>query len=354
MFEPEITPNSSFLKSKNNSIPELPYYATSLDQVEWMFKQLDLRYGHPSIEKPKKNGQHTIRYILKHLALHRESTCLEIAKAERKRIPVSQEKQRNEKFIADDVRKFIQKNLLWTQLVHEDGFKKVGNHPIQRYSLTPVGILYALYLFANLRLDVREIRVGEEYQKIDLKFIRILAKEYSNILPKVFGRFEIFEKVIGDEFETVLTSPLRRMFTQPDPWSVEDGDVMLSEYAMYRFWLSELTKNGPHDLIAEQISLVFYANLQTMIEEIVSFRYFDEWATKQFQNNDSERKSKEQSQERFKEIKKITKEKWMEIMDEDKKLKKWYQDFVKMAVMSKRKEFDTLKWYQKQVYSQNI
>jgi len=115
MFEPEITQNRSFLKYKNNSIPELPYYAESLDQVEWMFKQLDLRYGSPSIEKPQKNGQHTIRYILKHLALHRESTCLEIAKAERKRNPGSLEKQRNEKFIADDVRKFIQKMMKKTQ-----------------------------------------------------------------------------------------------------------------------------------------------------------------------------------------------------------------------------------------------
>ena len=347
MNDSKISQNTLFLKPKK-SIPELPDYPTSLDQVEWMFKQLDLRYGNPSNDKLKKNGQQTIRFILKYLSYHKQSTCEEIAKKE---FDDKIQTKIKLKSITDDVRKFMQNNLLWAQLIHEDGFKKVRNHHIQTYSLTPVGILYALYLFANLRLDVREIRIGQEYQKIDSKFIRSLAKEYSHVLPKVFGRFEIFEKVIGDEFETIATSPLGRMFSQPDPWTVADPDVMLTEYAMYDFWSSELTKNGPHDLIAEQISLVFYANLQSSIEDMVRHRSFDEWARKQFKNNNPEQENKEQTQERYKEIEKITKEKWMVIMDGDKKLKKEYQDFVKMVVGSKRKELDTLKWYQKQVYA---
>jgi len=351
MIDSEIPQNTLFLKPKKTTVPELPDYPTSLDQVEWMFKQLDLRYGNPSIDKPKKSGQRTIRLILKYLSYHKQSTCEEIAKKE---FDDNIQTKRKLKSITDDVRKFIQNNLLWTQLIHEDDFKKVRNHRIQTYSLTPVGILYVLYLFANLRLDVREMRFGQEYQKFDSKFIRSLAKEYAHVLPKVFGRFEIFEKVIGDEFETIATTPLTRMFSQPDPWTVADPDVMLTEYAMYDVWSSELTKNGPHDLIAEQISLVFYANLQSGIEDVLRSRSFDEWANKQFKNNNPEQENKEQTQEKFKEIDKIAKEKWMEIMDEDKKLKKWYQYFVKMAVMSKKGDFDTLKRYQKQVHSQNI
>jgi len=347
----KISKSTLFGLDKKFTAPKLPYPSESLAEVEWMFKQLDLRYGNPSNENPKKKGQKILRFILKHLSYYKQATCEEIAEKQYDR---KSSKSRKLKSITDDVREFIQNNLLWTQLVHEDGFKKVPKHKIQTYSLTPVGILYALYLFANLRLDVREIRVGEEYQKIDLKFIRSLSKTYPHVLPKVFGRFEIFEKVIGNEFESIVTSPLTRMFTQPDPWSVADPDVMLSEYAMYDFWSSELTENGPHDLISEQISLVFYANLQSGIEDFVRSRYMDEWARKQFQNNNLQQESREQSQERYKEIERITKEKWIEIMDEDKKLKKWYHNFVKMAAMSKRKELDILKGYQKQVYSQNI
>ena len=286
MIDNEIPQNTLFLKPKKTTIPELPDNPTSLDQVEWMFKQLDLRYGNPSNEKLKKNGQQTIRFILKYLSYHKQSTCEEIAKKE---FDDNIQTKRKLKSITDDVRKFIQNNLLWTQLIHEDGFKKVRNHQIQTYSLTPVGILYALYLFANLRLDVREIRIGQEYQKIDSKFIRSLAKEYSHVLPKVFSRFEIFEKVIGDEFETIATTPLTRMFSQPDPGTEADPDVMLTEIAMYDVWSSELTKNGPHDLIAEQISLVFYANLQSGIEDILRSRYFYESVVKPMNKNSSDK-----------------------------------------------------------------
>ena len=351
MIDSELPQNGLFLKLKKNAVHELPLYATSLDQVEWMFKQLDLRYGNPSNDKPKKNGQQTLRFIFKHLSYYKQSTCEEIAKKE---YDDNVQTKRKLKSITDDVRKFIQNNLLWPQLVHEDGVKQVRNHPIQRYSLTPVGILYALYLFANLRLDVREIRIGEEYQKIDLKFIRSLAKEYSNVLPKVFGRFEIFEKVIGDEFETILTSPLRLMFTQPDPWTVKDEDVMLAEYAMHDFWSSDLTKNGPHDLIVEQISLVFYANLQRVIQEILGDRHFQEFIKNPFEEKSSDQKQNEESQEFYNQLPKIAKQKWIETIAEDKKLKKWYQDFVKMAVMSKKRELDTLKRYQKVSFLKNI
>jgi len=48
------------------------------------------------------------------------------------------------------------------------------------------------------------------------------------------------------------------------------------------------------------------------------------------------------------------KEKWLEIMDEDKKIKKWYFDFVKEALESKTGELNALKYYRQIVFTNQI
>ena len=345
---------------------ELPDSAVSLEQTKEMFIRLDQRYGKPGMEKPKKmNGQYTLLTILKYLAYHRQSTCEEIAKDEYDK---NLQANRKLKSITDDIRKFIKNNLIWTRLVREDGYKKVYNKQVMAYSLTPVGILYAIYLFSNIRVDEDGVSIVEsgptqeefdlmseklkknekEYKMlvnsfqppIDLMFVRSLAKEYSQTLPKVFGRFNLFEKIIGKNFErALLFIPFVQFFFPRDP-TIPDIDEMLSEYAMNSYYSNELTKNGPDDLIAEQISLVFYANLFASIMNILDRRFFDENKSHDGYNRDRNYL--------------LAKQKWMEILDEDKKIKKWYYNFVRDATRSKRIEFGNLNWHRKEIYSKNI
>ena len=199
-------------------------YLASLEQMRGMFKQLDRRYGPPNTLNPKKrNGEYRIRYILKYLSENKQSTCEEIAKEEyEKNIHIPG----GIKSIADNLRKFIKHNLIWPQLVIEDGTKKVSNKHVQVYSLTPIGIMYSIYLFSNLELDeggasysfggatkadldeifekTRDSSVYSSQLEIDLTFVRNLAKEYSQTLPKIFGRLELLEKIIGDKFELLF------------------------------------------------------------------------------------------------------------------------------------------------------
>jgi len=64
-------------------------------------------------------------------------------------------------------------------------------------------------------------------------------------------------------------------------------------------------------------------------------------------------KEKSKKQKTWQEFKKLAKQKWLEIMDEDKKIKKWYLDFVKEALTSKTEELNALKYYRKSVLSKN-
>jgi len=162
----------------------------------------------------------------------------------------------------------------------------------------------------------------------------------------VFGRFELFEKNIGKDFELTVIYPFFNLFHRRDS-DIPDIAEMLNEYAKQNYWRSELTKNGPSELLAEQISLVFYANLKSNIEEILHSRDFQKWSE---MNN----KKESTKTEDYKKILNMTKQIWLKIMDDDKKIKKWYMDFVKEAVESKGREFGTLDWYRKEVYSRNI
>jgi len=313
-------------------------YVTSIDQIEWMFKRFDLRYGKPGLKNPKKkNGQYAIRLIIEHLTKHKQSTCEDIA---HKEFEKDIQTNRKLKSITDDIRKFIKNNLIWLRLVEEDGFKKHGNKNIKAYSLTPVGVLYAIHLFGNLKLD-EDIIITDDTDKFNLEIVRVLAKEYSHIYPKVFGRFKILEKFIGNEFEMTIADALSKLFSEPDP-GIPDDTMMLTDYAKYSFWSSELTKTSPDPLIAEQFSLVFYVNLLSSIEHIFQSRTFYQWAK---QKNPDKKVRKKQIEKAYQEANKI----WFEILDSDKNLKKWYYDFFKMALRSKRKEFEAMKLYRKKL-----
>ena len=185
---------------------EIIPYATTLDQFPWVLKYLDSRYGTYDIKEYKKNGEYTIRYILKHLSYNKESTCEEIAKDEYEN---NIQSLRKLKSITDDVRKFIVNNLIPTQLVYHGEPKKKYNKNVTTYSLSPIGVMYAIHLFGRV---IENKTRSYDWEKIDIKFIKSIAKVHTQTLPKIFGKFQFFEKALEDDFDDVLIGSIIPIF----------------------------------------------------------------------------------------------------------------------------------------------
>ena len=138
------------------------------------------------------------------MSKHKKSTCEEIARYEfEKNIST----KRLLKSITDDVRKNVENNLRKLGLVKMQGFRKIKRRHAKVYSLTPLGILYSIHLFGKLQ--------WKENHEINFVHIQNIAKEYSDTLPKIFGKFKLFEKILGKNFESILITPFNRM-TKPD------------------------------------------------------------------------------------------------------------------------------------------
>ena len=182
----------------------------------------------------------------------------------------------------------------------------------------------------------------------DFGIIRNLAKEYSDVMPKVFGKFDYFENLIGDGFEMIYVNAFEKLFHEPET-SIPDQTIMLSDHARYDYWLKELTTHSPDPLIVEQFSLLFYVNLEEGIENNLSDRDSEEWFKSQNEDKEFKPRDNKQKTQRYKENIKSAKQMWLEILNYNKKIKKWYYDFVKMALKSKRIEHDNLWWYKKEL-----
>lgn len=283
-------------------------YNTWISEYPILLREMDANYGGPNITSKKfYQGRKALFYILEYLSVHKKATCKNIASFEIKRT----NSDRKEKSVADDVRKFIQNNLLSRSIVREDGFVKVYNKNEQTYSLTPFGILYAIHLFYNTKESKNMI-----YN------IRI---EYENELPKVFKKFERFEKVLGKDFLEIIG--LKR---------IADGD-MTPRYllrgpiaALANFvndssggWMGN-PYFWPGRLI-NQISLCVYNN-------IVSHLYFESG----FKFLRGEGKREELIKESIVEF-------WNKISEDNPKIKKWYFDYIKEAIEANRDNFKGLK-----------
>jgi len=330
---------------------KIPVYASSLDDLPWVLKHLDRRYGTHGIEDArKKKGEYSLRFILKHLALHRESTCEEIAQEELNKNPQS---QRKIKFFTDEVRKFVKNVLINSQLVYEGEPKKIYNKQVKTYSLSPIGIMYVIHLFGKM---IKNKRHSYDWEKIDVEFIKILGKEYSQTLPKIFEKFKLFEKVLGKDFDHVLIGSLIPIFG-PGISDFYDSRDLLSNYVLRYFWNTNPLKIETfHGLIAEQISLIFYIHLKPSIQD--SFYTKDYLSDKKllfkcstekdFEEYDQKKKTKD-----MRHYEKMGKQKWLQIMNEDKDIKKWYKNFLVVAVKSKKEEYDAIAEYKKEGLSKN-
>jgi hypothetical protein len=342
-----------FLTKSGFIIGEEPPYVASLLQLPSFFRYFDRRYGTPELENPKKkNGQYALRLILRYLAEHRCSTCEEIAQYEYDKDISTKRKLKS---ITDDYRKFLKQNLIPSQLVLLDQPKKKGNKQVKTFSLSPIGVLYCLYLFGNFRppddSDV-DFFVQEELESDILKNI---AKEYSFMLPKVFGRFELFEKILGKDFLSAIIDPLTAIYNT----EIEDipaGHFLLKNYVLSTFdFINGKRFKNPHQLIIEQISLIFYINLEESIEHFLWSKEGDEDFKKTMSMSPEEankfhKEKNKNSTDKYRERLKDAKILWNKIMDEDKELKKWFSDFLKEVVEVKKQEQYEVSQYRKKAF----
>jgi len=322
---------------------DFPVSANRLIELPLVFKYLDRRYGAPDIKEPKKkNGEYVLRLILKYLSYHKRSTCEEIAQYEFDKNISSQIKLKS---ITDDIRIFIKNNLIVSEIVFHDEPKKKYNKKVETYSLSPIGILYSMHLFAKFsnRDDFGDITWVDDDLKKDQELIKTLGIEYSETLPKVFGRFELFEKILGKGFESFLIDPFMAVFDF-ERGGVPTKDYLLTDHVLtsYEYLYAPRFNSilDVHKFIAEQISLIFYIHLEEAIVNTLRDKIDED---PKFRNKDGTYKYRESLNQ--------AREMWIQIMDEDKELKKWYDTFLKNSTKTKKREYGEVYAYRKEVYS---
>ena len=341
------------------STHDFPITVNRIVELPLVFKYLDKRYGTPDIKEPKKkNGEYALRLILKYLSFQKRSTCEEIAKKEYEdsldKNPRSKVKLKS---ITDDIRKFIKNNLIVSELVFHDEPKKKYNKNVETYSLSPIGILYSMYLLGNFRKTDFGGMEGYELLEINRNLIKNLGKEYSETLPKVFGRFELFEKILGKDFVDATIAPFMAIYDLERP-EVPETKLYLSDHVitLYEFFSApRFTSHlDVHKFIAEQISLIFYIHLEESILETIRDQNDDFFKLPQM-NEDELKKYHENRNKngtrRYREALNQAKNKWIQIMDEDKELKKWFSKFIKDARNAKRQQYGAVSEYSKKVYT---
>jgi hypothetical protein len=296
----------------------------------------DLRYPGLIVKKSRITaGEHKLELILKHLSTSRDSTCEDIAKKEHE----------NNKFISsllktttDNIREFIDENLIPQKLIKETGKKKIRNHYVVTYSLTLFGILYAIHLFSK--------------KENPSEIICNLEKNYSSELPKIFGMFKKFEKVIGNEFEKFLG--FDKIGEKIQPTEDQTPHEILDEFIpqMHNYYDVGINEN---DLIPDQISFFIYNHLKENLVE-----YYNE-----IRNTDYKKYCKNEKIPKIKKPKgRIRKtgeiielpdmfrntwnmnnaeKKWIEIINSDPKIKKWYSALVQKAITLNKEKNKKLK-----------
>jgi len=283
---------------------------------------------------------HQALIILKYLAEHKCSTCEEIAQFEYDNNTSS---KRRLKSITDDIRKFVNHNLIPSQLVLLDQPKKKYNKQVKTYCLSPVGILYCLYLFGHFRIPDESDFTFFDMSELESDFLRNISKEYSSMLPKVFGRFENFEKIFGEQFLSVVTDSILAIYNIEFE-GIPAEEFILPNYVLSTFdFISGGKFRGPQQLIAEQMSLIFYIHLEDSIKRYLWSKEgdLDFEKTRNMSPEEANQYYKEKnktSTDRYREELKDAKELWTKLMNEDKKIKKWYVDFLKDVAIVKKSE----------------
>jgi hypothetical protein len=270
-------------------------------------EKLDTLFTKSKNKIPKKsNGEFKFIKIMECLTLKKKLTCEMMAKYE------LGDNSKDTKSIADGTRRFLIKHLLPMLIVKEDGFEKQRNKKIKCYSLTPFGILYSIHLFSH----------GKNFE-YDLKSIKNISKTYCNYLPKIFKRFDEFEKIIGSDFYYILT--LRNISDYIDELTIFNySEHLLNSYSTKLGTLS-LNFNNKH-IVEEQISFILYNNMLIQLELLERRSY-----------------SVDDVKSRLIRSEKVALKQWQKIIRSDHSIHKWYCDLIKDAMKDSKEQTKILK-----------
>lgn len=279
-------------------------YETRLGEYPYLLRDLTRTYGGPPLKKfLEKRGRRMLIDILKHLTNQKQCTCEVIAQEKFNKI---RKEKRKLKSLTDDVRKFIQKNLIPRRVVVVDGTKKVYNKDVTVYSLTPFGILYSIHFLSRNKKDDR--------------IIRKLSVSHKDTLPKVFGMFPNFKKKLGYKF--IVITGLRQIAEIGDGrlynFSTTPPEALLDLVRDYnRGWSG--AKSSYSDRWETQISLMVYCNI---------LYYFYNKAFREHMNNWN-----------FNHIpfEVIFNNLWNDLIDSDPEIRKWFSQFFKQAIQAYKK-----------------
>jgi len=136
-----------------------------------------------------------------------------------------------------------------------------------------------------------------------------------------------------------------------------DSRELLSNYVLRYFWATNPMKiKTVHGLIAEQISLIFYIHLKLSIQDSFFTKDYQSdqklllksSSEKDFEEYDQKKKTKD-----LRHYENMAKQKWLQIINEDEDIKKWYKNFLVDAAKSKKEEYDAIAMYKKEALSKN-
>ena len=236
-----------------NKISHLPW---SVREYYHLKDFLDQEFGGPTKEtRGKFNGEYTFCEILKHLSNQGPTTCREMGKHQ---IEIRHSKKHvSIKLETDNFRRFIDQHKNLKLFVEDNLSTKASSkgRPAQKYRLTCYGILYAIHFFCNS---------DYEYLKNNKHVINNLAKNYSHILPLVFGNFfeglKIFEKY-SEECVYALMAIAKKQIVESLP-AIQEYSITETLYNS----LESLPNNEEKGLI-EQITFGFYIQLWNHLKD---------------------------------------------------------------------------------------
>ena len=199
--------------------------------------------GHKKILK-NKHAENIIS-LLEILARNGTSTTWQIAKHEirndMKKLR-TREKEFRRLLIGRNDKKRHNTGLLELGLVVQDGVN-LNRGPAAQYRLSLHGILYCI---DTLNLN---------YDEIDK-----IATTYSNILPKVFGKWEFLKSVIGEDIYKIKI--LSKGIILDNLIPLRESDFPLSEIMSFiHIKYNPKFENIEEEELSDQISFWFYTNL---------------------------------------------------------------------------------------------
>ena len=260
----------------------------------------EILYGDGYKKIPKNKHAENIIRLLEILARNGTSTTWQIAKYEIRNDMEklrTREKEYRRLLIGRNDKKRHNIGLLELGLVVQDGVN-FNRGPAAQYRLSLHGVLYCIDI-----LDLDDDKIDQ------------IATTYSNILPKVFGKWEFLKSIIDKDIYKIKI--LSKGIILDNLIPLRESDFPLSEIMSFvHIKYNPKFENIDEDELSDQISFWFYTNLlYHPIKQI---------------NNKTEKKTSFHSA-------------LAKILDKDLTLKRWYNSFLAEVKKYNKSQYFTIR-----------